>query len=196
MLFGLKSEFTKKAMIEPIRVGMLFNISVIYLSMMSLLGIYGLFFAAFSPYPFLYEWSKYLAIGFLLLYIPLSITFMIRNKLKLMKVFNTKFKYYGYTYAGLPFLLIFLSYMHYMATLKGVPSIYTSFFGEGESRLVTIIDKRLWGKRDRQKEVKLSGFDISFPVSRKYYDSVDIGQELNVNTVKSRMGIKIEFVTP
>ena len=113
-----------------------------------------------------------------------------------MKVIKTDFKFYGYTYVGLPFLLIFLSHVHYMATLKGVPSIYTSFFGEGESRMVTIIDKRLWGKRDRQKEVILSGFDISFPVSRRYYDSVAIGQEVNVNTVKSRMGIKIEFVMP
>ncbi|WP_419832590.1 hypothetical protein [Endozoicomonas atrinae] len=175
---------------------MLLNVAVIYLSITAFLGTYGLFFAAFHPNPFLYEFSKYLAILFLLVYMPLSITFMIKNKLKVMKAFRTEFKFYGFTFAGLPFLFVFFAYVHYMATLKGAPSIYTSIFGESYSRSVTITDKRLWGKRDRQEEIKLSGFDIGFPVSRRYYSSVVVGQEINVTAVESSMGIKIDFAMP
>lgn len=57
-----------------------------------------------------------------------------------------------------------------------------------------IINKQLWGKNDRHEEIFISGYSTGFPVSRRYYESVNIGQKITIGIRKSTLGTYLDFL--
>ena len=175
------------------------SINILYLFTLPLIGIYGDFYAPFSPNEITKATAKYASIIFILYFVPIGMLFFIRNRSKIAlknRWAESAIKFYLYVVLMYPMLIVVLAYAHYAAISKGLPSIHAAFFGQRQIIEVTVTGKRLWGKRDRQEEVSISGFSDGFPVSKYYYDSVVPGQKVNVVIGKTAFGTKIGFLTP
>jgi len=157
------------------------------------IGAYGILYAAFSPKLLVSSAAIYASIVFFLYFTVSTILFFIRNNEKTSKIFSSKFKYYFYICLGIPFLYGALSWFHYGALSKGLPSLLAPLVSDRIETEVVITDKRLWGKRNRNEEVYLSGYKHGFPVSRPYYNSVAVGDKINVVIMGSLFGDKIQF---
>lgn len=176
-----------------------FNIG--YLFVAALLGVYGSIFAAFQPTELSQDVAKVLSFAFFPYFLIVGLVFFRRNKDKIMersihKLFKNNFRFSLYLYFLYPLTVAFLSYSNYQAISKGFPSIYTGIFSEERALEVAITNKRLWGKRDRNEEVSISGFEQGFPVTRSYYNSVSVGQRVNIGIATSVFGTKIKFNRP
>jgi hypothetical protein len=175
---------------------MFITINVSYLLLIILFGVYGSFYADFSPKELTVIWAKYLSIVFFVYFIIITVVFFIKNKDKTSTVFKSNAAFYSYISLGIPLIFSLLAYVHFGALSKGLPALYTDLSAEKISTESKITNKRLWGKRDRHKEVSISGFVGGFPVSHNYYDSVTIGQTVKIIVLESDLGTKIEFIKP
>jgi hypothetical protein len=163
---------------------------------MVLFGTYGMFYTAFSPSEITIKWAKGLSVLFFVYFVVATIVFFLKNKQKVIVTFKKKWLFYSYIFVCLPAIFVLLSYIHFVALSKGAPALYTKLFAEKNLIEATITNKRLWGKRDRHEEVFISGFSNSFPVSRQFYDSVTIGESVQLQTMETGLGAKIEFIKP
>lgn len=153
-----------------------------------------MFYASFSPSEETKYWSKNISILFFVCFVAVGVLFFVRNEHKLIDARRTKVELYAFAFVGFPILFILISYMHYVALSKGFSSLYTSFVADELVTDATITKKRLWGKRDRHEVIFLKGFPNGFNVSRRYYNSVSIGDPVKVMVKNSKLGAKIEFV--
>ncbi len=174
----------------------LINISIIYLALSVFLGVYGWFYAAFSPKHFVIEAAKYSTVLFFLYFAVGFSIFVVRNMEKAKHIFTSKLKLYLLLFLGFPSFFLLLSGFHYGALSKGLPSILTYLTSDSVSVEVTVTEKRLWGKKDRQEEISISGYKHGFPVSRTYYNSVEVGQKITITLLSSSLGDTIEFIAP
>lgn len=176
------------------------NVSIytlcLYLIIIPVTGAYGSLFSDFVPNKSTELSALYLSIASFIFLIFLGHFYLKKYKEKAKSLFMPRYKFYIFGFLGLPFVVAVFSLFQYSALSVGLPNIFTSFSSESEIKTVHITSKRLWGRRDRNEEVSISGFNSDFPVSRRYYDSVSVGQTVTVNVKKSRFGIRVEFMRP
>lgn len=153
-------------------------------------------FASFSPTQETKVFAKNYSLLCLAYFLVVIVMFFIRNRASMAEKTNwlrSNFKYYSYLVFGCPLIAILISYSNYLGWSKGIPSIYTNLVMEDETVSVMIIKKELWGKRDRYQRVYISGFTDGFPVRESFYNSVKIGDSVNVIVKQSRYGSSISF---
>lgn len=175
--------------------------NIFYISIVTLLWIYGTFFTAFEPAELLKSYSKIISFISFAYFLPVGVIFYLKNKSKIMwrsnqAMFKSSFRFYIFVYCLYPLVAAIFSFVNYHALSKGFPSIYNGIFCEKRHEIVVVTGKRLWGKRDSYAEVFVSGFALGFPVSRSYYDSVSVGQSVKVSIASSWFGKKINFLPP
>lgn len=174
----------------------LLGINISYLLVTVLLGIYGAFYAAFSPNEFTITWAKYISIIFFAYFTTASVVFFLKNRQKASTAFKNKRRFFSFVVIALPGIFALLALIHFNAVAKGFPAIYTALTVEKRLTEAKIENKRRWGRRDRHEEVEISGFSDGFPVSRQYYNSVSVGETVLVKVMNSKLGTKIEFIDP
>lgn len=163
------------------------------------LGFYGSFFAAFEPEELLKSSAGIISFIFFAYLVPVGVVFHLKNKSKIMErsdraMLKSSFTFNVYLYCLYPLLVAIISLLNYQAISKGFPSIYNGIFCEKRFEMVEVTGKRLWGKKDRRKEVFVSGFTQGFPVTRSYYNSVSVGQSVKISIASSWFGKKIKFL--
>jgi hypothetical protein len=171
-----------------------YKIIIIYAALSGCLGIYGLLFSPFHPELNVEKFAIYFSIAFFLLTSFLSTWLTISNKIKIMGKFRRPFNFYFFTLAGIPALLALISLLHYGAWSRGIPSVYTIATTEPALISAEITNKQLWGRNNRNEEIFISGYREGFPVSRRYYQSVNIGQTIKITIRRSKLGTHLEFL--
>lgn len=169
---------------------------VIYVGIAIGLGVYGLSFTAFSPKHHVLSFAKYSTIAFFMCLWISSVAFIASAKERIATQFKSRFRFYLFIFAGLPLLSAALAFFHFSAVAKGAPSLITYVISDGQFKTVLITGKRLWGKRDRNEEVRISGYDVGFPVSRAFYDAVEEGDSVTVVIRQSALGDNVRFLRP
>jgi len=174
-------------------------VNVFYLFIISVLGIYGENFVAFSPS----EISKNIAVygtSFFAVYFLLAGEyFFLKNRATIASKnawARSNVKFFAFLLAGYPLLIAVISYPHYISFSNTIPAFLTELVSVGKDDSAIVTAKRLWGKRDRNEEIRISGYDVGFPVSRSYYDAVSIGQTLKITIYVSSLGASVKFHKP
>ena len=162
-----------------------------YIMAVTFLGIYALALATFSPSALMVNISKWLSVVFLMCYLPLSYALIMHDK-KLLNRYHTKFKKFMTLYFGVPLGCCALALVHYFAFATGLPAIITKMIVSGSETEVMVTSKYLSGRHKRERII-ISGFGEDFPVTRSFYNSVDVGQKIPVVIRQTRFGIDIEF---
>tara|TARA_R110002049_G_scaffold241602_1_gene415389 strand:- start:1436 stop:1972 length:537 start_codon:yes stop_codon:yes gene_type:complete len=174
----------------------LLNINILYLCFISAFGIYGQFFALFEPTEKTVYFSKLLSVLFLAYFLFVSLYFFIRNKAKYEHKFKSKRHANVFIYLGLPFIFLVLSLVNYSALSKGLPTLINSLVSDGIYKVVTVEKKRLWGRKKRQEELYITGYNSGFPITRAQYNRLKVGQEVSIIVYESVLGTKIEITQP
>lgn len=84
---------------------------------------------------------------------------------------------------------VFLSYCF----SKTIPYFYTRYYFSGEDRLFAVYKKEVRGKGNNEY-VYLTGVSENIPVSRSYYNSVQVGQIVKAKVYKSKYGLAIDLM--
>lgn len=171
----------------------MFFLSVFYLFFVSIAGIYGSFYTAFLPNDVALWGAKIITAIFLLYFFPIGMYFFIKNKEKYAYKFKSKLNVNAFLYLGFPVLILVLAFLNYITFSKAIPSIITAIGSEGYHVNAIVTKKNRWGKRNRHEEIYISGYSAGFPVSRKIYNEVTVGQEIGLTIQKSFLGTRIKF---
>jgi hypothetical protein len=67
---------------------------------------------------------------------------------------------------------------------------------DGIYKVVTVKKKRLWGRKKRQEELYITGYNSGFPTTRAQYNRLKVGQEVSIIVYESVLGTKIEITQP
>jgi hypothetical protein len=164
-----------------------------------LVGIIGSLFFAFVPEAGTQDIAKYISFALYPYIVTIGVVMFLRVRAKAahrIKFFKSNIKFYLYVFALYPVCAAFIGYSNYLALSIGYPYLYTSLVSDSEIIETQIINKRLWGKRDRNEEVTILGFTEGFPVSRSYYNRVKVNQKVKIGVSKSVFGTSIEFKMP
>lgn len=175
---------------------MKYQIITIYIALCSFLGIYGILFAPFNPELNVKTFSTYFSVTLFLFLSVATIWLAITNRNKIIVKFNRPFNFYFFTFAGIPALLAFVALLNHGAWSRAIPSMYTFATTEPEITSSEITNKRLWGRNDLREEIFISGYHEGFPVSKSYYQSVNIGQSVKIAIRRSKLGTHLEFLQP
>ncbi len=173
---------------------MKYQMIAVYIALCSFLGVYGLLFSPFYPEIYVKKFAVYFSVALFLIISAVAIWLTVSNKSKLIIKFRRPRNFYVFIFAVLPSLLGFVALLHYGAWSRGIPSIYTQATTESVIISSEVVNKRLWGRNDRHEEIFISGYSDGFPVSRRYYQSVNIGQTIAIGIRKSKLGTHLEFL--
>jgi len=101
------------------------------------------------------------------------------------------YRFYSFTYLGLPFLSSMLWLFYAPALTHGIPSPITSAVGLTEQRTVTVLKSVVWGKNDNRYMLWLSGFTEGVPASKHTYNEFPPNTKAKVTIKTSILGSKI-----
>ena len=174
----------------------LLTASICYLFVITVLGIYGAFYATFQPSPGTELCSKIISFVFVLYFLLVGLRFFIINRGKLERKFKSRRSLNTFIYFGVPFLVLVLALPNYATFAKAIPNIITGLFADSRDSVVVVTDKRRWGKRNRHEEIYISGYETGFPISEKIFNQISIGQEVPVKIQESKLGTRVSFKMP
>ena len=164
------------------------NLAIFYILLP--FGIYGRFFTEFVPTETTSFAGNATAAILTIFLCATFILSVLRNKGR-SRLALKGYKFYFFTYLGVPLMSAALWLFYSPALTHGFPSPITSVIGLTEERTVTVLKSLAWGKNDNQFVLWLSGFPEGVRVSKKIYDKFPPNTKTKITIKTSNLGSKI-----